>query len=161
MSNSYTVIKLWIPWMVKPLLIIKPYAMKEWENGGIDLLLLNLGTRCRWASRPGPRKRAPVPRLIGCLVKPSRFRRFEERHILLSLPRIKLRFIGRPPRSIFTVPSELPRLFSDSIAIEKILECLTLLFYHKMFHSMGSVNCSVAVCVLRSTCLVTDFWNPM
>jgi len=111
--------------MVKPLIMIKPYAMKEWENGGIDLRLLNLGTRCRWASRPGPRQRARVPRLIGCLVKPSRSRRFEEGRIRLSLPRIELRFIGRPPRSIVTVSSELPQLFSDSVAIEKILEWLT------------------------------------
>ena len=58
-------------------------------------------------------------------MKPSRSRRFEEGRIRLSLPRIELRFIGRPPRSIVTVSSELPQLFSDSVAIEKILEWLT------------------------------------
>lgn len=82
-----------------------------WESGGIDLLIPNLGIRCRLVVSFNPLRRAMGTHLTGGLNDPrSRFRCFTEVDNLLALPRIEHPFFSIPTLRLVAMPTTLPRL---------------------------------------------------
>jgi hypothetical protein len=81
------------------------------ESGCIDPRILDLDTSWRWVVSLTLRSRYPQERasgthLIGCWVSPRTSVDDVERRKILSLPRLKLRPLGRPARSqsLFRLP---------------------------------------------------------
>ena len=90
--------------------VFRMHVVKTWGNVGINPLIRNLDTRWRWAvsftARPlCPRGKCRLENISGSF-QSGRF--WQDKNPLL-MPGIELQFVGCPPHSLFTIPTEQSR----------------------------------------------------